>query len=264
ACRREIHELRSTISAVSGLPEEEPPRSFALTPATLERGSRVRPIEPAPPVAVGMRLTGAAVAAVLAVLVVGDLGGIGGGNSDDQAGGGQFAERSAQLESTGEGDTSADGAQAPAATSLPEADEAAVGANRASPSDTAGFAGEAESCPVAADSGTGGGTGAGGAGGPASAASPTAERVPTPSPAIALSDCPPIAGGEIPETEAPEAAAELRDSEAVEGGQAAASPAGEDGGVSPLTVLEIVLAGALVALLGGIAIEVTLRRRRAA
>jgi hypothetical protein len=266
ACRHEIDELRSAISAVGGLPDVEPPRSFTLTPAMLERGSRTRPVEPVPPVAVGMRLAGAAVAVVLAVVLVGDLGGIGGSMGEDEgAAGGDSTERSMGLAASGQ--ESADDAAAPAATSAAERDAASAPMQA---DETAAF-GAADPCPVTADStsggGTGGGTGAGGAGGPVTAATPTAElpvSSPQPTPdASAFAECVPVAADLTTESGATGAAAELRDGDQAEGSQAAASTTDEDGGVSTLTVLEIVLAGALVALLGGIGVELLLRRRRA-
>jgi hypothetical protein len=73
----------------------------------------------------------------------------------------------------------------------------------------------------------------------------------------------PVAGAVAPTTSAaePEPA---RDAAAETLSADGALEAEGDGGVSTLRVLEIVLGGALIALVAGVAVELTLRRRRAA
>lgn len=75
ACRQELEELRATVLALGGLPQEEAPRSFALRPEQAAR--RVLP-SPVGGLALTMRLAGASLAAALAVLLVVDLADLGG------------------------------------------------------------------------------------------------------------------------------------------------------------------------------------------
>lgn len=89
SCRRHLEELQATVLALRDLPQEEVPRSFALTP---EQAARPAPPPPTPrpaPLSTGMpRLVGAALAFTLAVVLVidlGDLGGDGGQESLQEA-----------------------------------------------------------------------------------------------------------------------------------------------------------------------------------
>jgi hypothetical protein len=63
-------------------------------------------------------------------------------------------------------------------------------------------------------------------------------------------------------TPAPEVDQGLRDSEGEADSAEAVAAASDDGGVSVLTVLEIMLAGILVALVAGIIVDIAARRRR--
>jgi hypothetical protein len=264
ACTRELEELRATISAVGALPEGDAPRSFAVTPELL--GQRIsRLASETPPVAIGMRLAGAAVAVALAVVVVGDLGvggdGDGGGTASS---GGVGADRASNLESASDAAESGEIAGAPGATSLPEERDGADSFSGSPPA--AAQQGAIAACPAAADTaggGTSGGTGGGGVGGPATSPVPLPEPTPTPSldPA-ALAECEVVGTDESTANDAPVAQNAPAEPGDASGGEAAASLA-DDGGISAWTVLEIALVGALVALLIGIVAELLLRRRRA-
>jgi hypothetical protein len=263
ACARELEELRATISAVGALPEADAPRSFAVTPEVLERRIS-RPAPETPPVAIGMRLAGAAVAVALAVVVVGDLGvgGDGDGGGTASSGGAVGADRSSNLESAGDADESAEMAGAAAATTLPEEGDGADSFASSPPG--AAQQGGIAACPAAADvtGGTSGGAGSGvgGVGGPAASPVPPAEPTPTPTldPAT-LAMCDEIAAAQKTATD-PAVVHVDGPFEAASGSEAAAS---EEGGVSAVTILEIVLAGALVALLIAIGAELLSRRRGA-
>ena len=259
ACRRALDELRATISAVGGLADAEPPRSFALTPRMLERHAAVPPAS-VPPLAYGMRLAGAGVVLVLAVVLVGDFASMGGGDSGSD-GGGMRQAAEIQMNDFDNADT-AGGAPAPAATGAAEP-YATIGADQASaPDDLAASADKAEGCsPTAAG---------GGVGGPVTAtqqAEPTPEPtmpaapVPSPDPAGEAVGCAPAVANVTPEQESPAAVEALRDGDEPEIAAAPESVANDDGGISTLTVLEIILAGGLVALVGAIGIEYMLRRR---
>lgn len=83
ACRRELDDLRLTVSAVREIPEVEAPRSFRLVPEqVLERGRR-RAAPASDALGNGMRLAGAALAFALAVMVVIDAGNLGGGDGEE-------------------------------------------------------------------------------------------------------------------------------------------------------------------------------------
>ncbi len=82
SCRADLDELRATVDALRELPQAEAPRSFALAP---ERVAGPRPAAVAtPPLAVGLRLATAAVAAALAVVVIVDVGDFGGNRTTDE------------------------------------------------------------------------------------------------------------------------------------------------------------------------------------
>ncbi|MBI2914051.1 MAG: zf-HC2 domain-containing protein [Chloroflexi bacterium] len=91
-CRRHLEELRATVAALRDLPQEEVPRSFALTPQHIARPAAGARVAPAQALTTGLRLAGVALAFALAVVLIADLGGIGGG------GGGQEAARTAPLD----------------------------------------------------------------------------------------------------------------------------------------------------------------------
>jgi hypothetical protein len=201
-------------------------------------------------------MAGAAVALVLAVVVVGDLGG---GDSGDE-GAGRFAfDDVLQRESASEAGSGEYDAEAPAAATsgqLPA--EMLDGQN--SPDTRGNFESGAQPCPAESAGGTG--TDAGGAGAPGTAPEPAA------SPSLdeaASADCAPIAANQADATAAEDLADELREGAAEGGGGAEpATPSSDDGdGISAVTVVEIVLGGALLALVFGIIAEAALRRRRA-
>ena len=249
ACRRELAELRATISAVGGLADVESPRSFALLPRMLERRVAV-PLAAVPPLATGMRLAGAGLAVALAVVLIGDLGSFG-GNSDSSREETGALRQAAELR-TADSDTNDAGgdAAAPAATGAAE-QYATVGADRASADDLAAAGEKTESCPSSS--------------GEARDAAASAAAAPVPSAASAggFIACAPAAGEAVPESETPANVEPLSADEEREGTESATADSEEDGGVSTLTVLEIILAGGLIALVGGIGIEYVLRRRAA-
>lgn len=77
-CRVELEQLTATVAALKELPQADVPRSFVLSP---ERAAARRPLQPAPPLAFGMRMAAATVAVALAAVFVADLGDIGGGGA---------------------------------------------------------------------------------------------------------------------------------------------------------------------------------------
>jgi len=245
ACRRELDELRATISAVGGLADVESPRSFAISPRMLERRAAV-PLASLPPLATGMRLAGAGLAVALAVVLIGDLGVVGSGDgSRDETG----APRQAAELRMAEYDTEQDagGAPAPAATGA-VGENAPLGVDQASPDDVAMSGEKTEACPSSA--------------GQARDAAAAPEPAPSAPSAGELAACAPAAAEIAPDAGTPANADALRD-DGDEGEVAAApeSPSGGGDGVSTLTVIEIILSGGLVALVGGIGIEYILRRR---
>ena len=250
ACRRDFDELRATISAIGGLADADPPRSFALTPRVLEK--RVAAPSPTvPPIATGMRLAGAGIALVLAIVMLGDLGGVGGGNSRDEGGRTRQAVE-VQMNDFDNGGT-AGGAPAPAATGAAE-DKATIGSDRASPGDLAASAENADAC-----------TSSSGEARDATAVTPAAEAAPNAASAGGSIACAPAVEDVAPEAKTPADAEQLSADEARETSAAAAGAAhSEEGGsVFTLTILEIILAGGLLALVGAIGIEYMLRRRAA-
>ncbi len=85
-CRRQLDELRATVLALRDLPQEDVPRSFALTPEQAADPSP-RPAPPrAPALATGARLAAAALAVALAAVLLVDLGDLGGGGGGPEAG----------------------------------------------------------------------------------------------------------------------------------------------------------------------------------
>lgn len=249
ACRAELNELRATITAVSGLADVEPPRSFTLTPRMLEQRA-VAPLAPVPPLATGMRLAGAGVALVLAVVLVGDLASMGDGDSGLD-GGGTRQSAEFQMSNSDTGDAAGAGAPEPAATGAAE-DNAAIGAERASPDELAASAENADACPSSA-----------GEARDATTAPPAAEPAPSAASADGSSACAPAVENVAPEAETPVGVEPLSADEDRAGAVAPAADSEEDSGVSALTLVEIILAGGFVALAGGIGIEYLLRRRAA-
>ena len=252
ACLRQLDELRATISAVGGLGDVEPSRSFALTPQMLERRAAT-PAASVPPLATGMRLAGAGVALALAIVVVGDFASMGGG---DRASDGVGMRQAAEIQ-TNDFDNSdaAGGAAAPAASGAAE-DRATIGADRASPDDVAASEEKTETCPSSA-----------GDAGDAASSPPPEPPAGAPS-AGELAACAPTADAPAAAEIAPDAGTPPANADLSRNGEEdeVAGPAestSQGGGVSTLTVLEIVLGGALLALAGGIGIEYVLRRRAA-
>ena len=247
ACRRELDELRATTSAVGGLADVEPPRSFALTPRMLERRAAV-PYASVPPLAIGMRLAGAGVALVLAVVLIGDLGVVGNGDGSRAETG--ALRQAAELRTTDSDNDAAGGAPAPAATGAAE-DSATIGADRTSPEELAASAEKTETCPSSA-----------GDAGDAASSPPPEPAAGAPS-AGELAACAPTAAEIAPDAGTPPANADLSRNGEEDEVAGPAESTSQGGGVSTLTVLEIILGGALVALAGGIGIEYVLRRRAA-
>ena len=86
ACRQMLEGLRATVLALRDLPQEEAPRSFALTPEQAGRPAAPPGPRPgAPALATGMRLAGATLAFALAVVLIIDLGDLGGGGREEAA-----------------------------------------------------------------------------------------------------------------------------------------------------------------------------------
>ncbi len=94
-CRQEMEQLRATVAALQELPAVEPPRSFTLSP---ERAAAPRPAQPGvTPLALGMRLAAAGVAAALVAVVLVDLGDVGdNGAGDGDAASQMLSERLAE------------------------------------------------------------------------------------------------------------------------------------------------------------------------
>ena len=252
ACLRQLDELRATTSAVGGLADVEPPRSFALTPRMLERRAAV-PHASVPPLAIGMRLAGAGVALVLAVVLIGDLGVVGNGDGSREETG--ALRQAAELRTTDSDNDAAGGAPAPAATGAAE-QYATIGADRSSPDDLAASEEKTETCPSSA-----------GDAGDAASSPPPEPAAGAPS-AGELAACAPTADAPAAAEIAPDAGTPPANADLSRNGEEdeVAGPAestSQGGGVSTLTVLEIVLGGALLALAGGIGIEYVLRRRAA-
>jgi len=85
ACRRDLTELRATVQALHDLPQSDVPRSFALTPAHLERPARPAPPRPAPGLMTGLRLSAAALTVALVAVVFVDVGGVAEDGTADRA-----------------------------------------------------------------------------------------------------------------------------------------------------------------------------------
>lgn len=121
ACRQELDELRATVMVMRDLPQTDIPRSFALSPEQIARPMAL-PLPSTPPLAIGMRLTGAALAFSLAVVLVADFGDFSGNGEMDSA----VTQESANYDAdTLRSAQQADGGGAPAAAdvSLGEADD---------------------------------------------------------------------------------------------------------------------------------------------
>lgn len=81
-CQLELDELRATIGALRSMPDEEPRRSFALTPEMV-RAPRLLPQPgPTPALAHGLRLSAAGLAAALALVFVIDVSNNGSSDND--------------------------------------------------------------------------------------------------------------------------------------------------------------------------------------
>jgi hypothetical protein len=193
-----------------------------------------------------MRLAGAGVALVLAVVLVGDFASMGGGHGGSD-GGGMRQAAEVQMSDPDNRDA-AGGAPAPAATG-PAEDSATIGADRASPEDLAASSENADACPPSS-----------GEAEDAAAVTPATEAAPSAAAAGGFIACPPAVEDVAPEAETP-AVVEPLSADEERGIESSAADSGEDGGVSALTVIEIILAGGLVALVGAIGIEYALRRR---
>jgi len=284
ACRAELDELRATVAAMRQLPQVDAARSFALTPQMLEGRRAAAAGTSAPPLAIGMRLASAGVAVFLAVVVIGDLSDGGGGGAPEASDELGASRTTAEFAAEADGDKAESGAAAPA----PDATGAAEGNDAQPPADgaTSAAANDSEACPAAAAGAASGGTTSGGAGGPASTggagagaaggvggplaspgATPIAEPPATLTPAnrveadtVCEEQRAAAAVAPTPSAPGPEAA---RDDAAETMSADGALEANDDGGVSTLRVLEIVLAAALAALIAGVVVE-TVRRRRAA
>jgi hypothetical protein len=192
------------------------------------------------------------------VVVVGDLGGVGGGdNGRDESGASRQAAELQMMDSDGEG--AAGGA--PAATNVAE-EYGGDAADRASPDALAAPRENSDSCPPEEETSGGAPANAGGAGGsfagPTLPLSPTSQIAPSGPSGGDVPACAPSVADIVPDAESPASAEPLREGEVATPAEAASQ---DDGSVSTLTIIEIVLAGALVALVGGIAVEYMLRRR---
>ncbi len=255
-CRNELDELRATASALRDLPDVEAPRSFVLTPQMLERRA-MTPAPSVPPLAVGMRLASAAVAVVLAVVVIGDL--------SDEGNGGN-GEREAASEQAGARTTAEFGAggEEPAATNHSDLDAQADNRNSSvtpvPPAESA-----TASCPPSGEAGPASGGGIGGpvAPGATPSVTPSAETPPESAAAEAGAACDDTAAGAAARsaTATPEDSAPATDEGVA--GEALAAASDDGGGVSALRVLELALAGSLVALLTAVVVEFALRRQKA-
>jgi anti-sigma factor RsiW len=282
ACSREVDELRATVSALHDLPQAEAPRSFAIRPEMLERRAAAS-AQRLPAIGLGMRLAGAAVAVVLAVVLIGDLT-VGGGGGASREAGSQPAEESRLAQIPGATDTSKSGESGAYAQPSGNADSSTIQSNAraAAPCAPAGV-------PPATGSAAGGA--AGGAGGPASGGGTSAGNGSTETPAGTATPARPAgtatrepAPTSTPSPQSPNAAIcgdtsggaaapvapvtssvdAQRGTQGSEQATRAASGVNEDGGISTLRVVEIVLAAILIAMLAGIALEAALRRRRVA
>jgi hypothetical protein len=245
-CRHALDDLRSTVSAVRDLPQVETPRSFSLTPQMLERRSAA-PTPSAPRFAVGMRMASAAVAVVLAVVVIGDLSNAGGnGKGREDAGLESGAESRNTMEFDAGSDMEEADAAAPAATTAGEQDDARAADEPAPTAASPPVEMLSSACPTAGDQ-----TATGGA-------------APTPT-ATGAAICEEKSMADVEDTGAAATDTDLADvgSEAEADGEAAALVADDDG-VSTLRILEIVLAGALMALLAAVAVDFASRRGRVA
>lgn len=83
ACSREVKELRSTIDALASLPEQEPRRSFQLTPGMANRPPARPTYAPSSGLANGARMAAAGLAAALVIVFVVDANDGGTGGDDD-------------------------------------------------------------------------------------------------------------------------------------------------------------------------------------
>jgi len=267
ACRAELDELRSTVSAVRDLPQVAAPRSFALTPRLLEPRAAT-PAPAAPPLALGMRLASAGVAVALAVLVIGDLSDAGGGGGAREA-----ADESRTMAEFSLAEADREEPAGGAAVPAPDVTDPAAAYDAQAPSEdgpttTVPRAGnDTAACPPGVAGGTGSGGTAGGGGAVTGATAETPAATPTSQPVATLDSSvtceePAIAGGVTPATSAPEPEP-ARDAAEESLSADGALEAEYGGGVSTLRIVEIALAGALIALLAGVSVELALRRRAA-
>ncbi len=247
-CRRELDELRATVAVLRELPEAEAPRSFVLTPG---RAAAPRRVAPAPaPLAFGVRIAAAGVAAALAAVVVVDVGDFGGNGAMDDAPGGAFMTQMADREREGlEEARTADGAEAGEGEDASSAARPATGgapdASEPKPDDADMDLPlpDAAGTPAAEDAG-------------ATAMSETDDAAETPAAPpdepkqLYSSGTPDVAPDEA------EAPADARD----EGEAAAGAPDGD--GIDALTAAEIGLAAVLVVLVAGSFVLAFARRER--
>jgi hypothetical protein len=138
SCRRELEQLRSTVSALRELPEAQVPRSFALS---AERAAARRPSAPSVPLVFGVRIAAAGVAVALAAVLVVDIGNLGGGAAPAVAPAGTVAERQADQSALSSEDTATAGEEAKAAGgAAPEASGTAAEATGETPEAESGGA----------------------------------------------------------------------------------------------------------------------------
>jgi hypothetical protein len=260
-CRHELEDLRATIAAVGDLPQLETPRSFAVTPQMLERRSAAARAPSTPPFAIGMRMASAAMAVVLAVVVI------------------RRAARSNPPRNPGTQPSLRPGptskrAMKPVQTLPPQPESASktmpvrpMAIPRRRLRRRRNFAAE---CPSLGDQ-----TAAGGASSPTPAPGATAQPMPSSTTgsgtnsggagaaggATGACDEKSIAAEQDSNSEAPPAPEPAADAIMQnEAPEVAASSVDNDDSVSTLRVIEIVLAGALMALLAAVAADLVLRR----
>jgi hypothetical protein len=114
ACRQEVGELRATVMVMRDLAPTDIPRSFTLSPEQVARSIPL-PLPSTPPLAIGMRLAGAALAFSLAAVMVADFGDFSGSGGGGDLAATQESGNDDALRSSLE----ADGAQAPTAGDVP-------------------------------------------------------------------------------------------------------------------------------------------------
>jgi hypothetical protein len=248
-CAAELDQVTGVREALSALPQDPAPRSFALSPSQVTRGAST-PQRASPGLAGGLRLVSAGLAMALAVVIVVDAGS---GGDDGSSGGGVTSEsvRDDSYDSGGEmagpDEQDADRMVTPPA---PEAEPTPGngGTGDGSTGGTGGSGGGVGDVETGGDDGgaTGGGTG----GGAAPTAPPTKAMTPTPAPMRDLTASPAPA----------EENAAGADDGAEEGDRAEAAQGGDDGD-GALLALEVLLAiGAVAAFAGSVYVMRSARR----